>query len=240
MKVRFQNLQENLRANIWSRLERGEVTGKGLARHAGFQQAHLSNFLNRKRGLSLQAMDRLLDLLHIDVLHLAGLSDVVRYQAAAAGEEATEGVALVSLEAAASVARFSNDDIQDTVAYSRSLLRRLKFRSDSNRRDWTRFAAVKLDARAAEGMAPLLSAEAVVLIDRYNNAPPLQASDPSLYAVIDGSHCLIRRVTSAPGALILRPLTESLVSPVRLVRIPVGKRAGNLIIGRVRHVAVEV
>ena len=61
MKIRFQTLQDSLRTGIWARLERGELTGKSLAHKAGFQQAHLSNFLNGKRGLSLQAMDRLLD-----------------------------------------------------------------------------------------------------------------------------------------------------------------------------------
>ena len=49
MKIRFQNLQDNLRANIWARLERGEQTGTRIASLAGFQQAHLSNFLNGKR-----------------------------------------------------------------------------------------------------------------------------------------------------------------------------------------------
>src|SRR3974377_546039 len=115
----FEDLVYNLHANIWSRLERGEVTGKGLARNAGFQQAHLSNFLNCRRGLSLQAMDRLLDLLHIDVLHLAGVSDVERRESNSA-EDDTQLVALVSLDAAARVIRFTADDIQGAVSFPRT------------------------------------------------------------------------------------------------------------------------
>jgi len=239
-KIRFQTLQENLRAGIWSRLERGELTGKGLARNAGFKQAHLSNFLNRKRGLSLQAMDRLLDILHIDVLHLAGVDEVERRESSPATDDDTQAVALVALDTAARVARFTADDIQDAVRFSRTFLRRLKPRTDSNRRDWTRFAAVKIDARSAEGMAPLLKAEAVLLIDRHHNAPPLQPADQALYAVIDAGRYVIRRVTLAPGALILRPENETPGSPVRLVAIPPGKRPGHFIVGRVRHISMEV
>jgi hypothetical protein len=239
MKVRFQSLQENLRANIWSRLERGEVTGKGLARDAGFQQAHLSNFLNRRRGLGLQAMDRLLDLLHIDVLHLAGVSNVERRESNSA-EDDTQLVALVSLDAAARVIRFTADDIQGAVSFPRTFLLRLKPKTDGNRRDWTRFAAATLDARSIEGMAPLLKPEAVVLIDRHYNAAPLQPADQALYAVIDGGRCVVRRLTLAPGALILRPQTESPSSPLHVLPIPIGKRAGNFIVGRIRHIAMEV
>src|SRR5271157_944052 len=102
MKIKFQSLQDSLRAGIWARLERGELTGKSLAHKAGFQQAHLSNFLNGKRGLSLQAMDRLLDVLHLDVLQLAGVDEALRH--ASLGEHPvndTEAVALVTLADAA-------------------------------------------------------------------------------------------------------------------------------------------
>lgn len=239
-KVRFQSLQDNLRAWLWARLERGEITGKGLARRAGFQQAHLSNFLNGKRGLSLQAMDRLLDLLHIDVLHLAGVSDVERPAAETEPGDEAQRVPLVSLEAAANLARFTADDIQEVVSYSRSLLRQVKAITDGNRRDWTRFVAVRADRHAVAGMAPLLQPEAMLLLDRHHNAPPLHPADQGLYLALDEGRCVLRRLTPAPGALILRPLTESASAPVRLVQIPVGKRAGHFIVGRVRHIAMQV
>src|SRR3954454_7082793 len=127
MKTRFQTLQDSLRTSIWGRLERGELTGKSLAHSAGFQQAHLSNFLNGKRGLSLQAMDRLLDVLHLDVLQLAGVNEA-RQHAAEGGRtpHETEAVALVMFTAAARTARFSPDDIQDVISFRKSFLRRLK------------------------------------------------------------------------------------------------------------------
>src|ERR1700749_676496 len=112
MKARFQTLQEKLRAVIRARLDRGELTGKSLAHKAGFQQAHLSNFLNGKRGLSLQAMDRLLDVLHVDVLQLAGVDEALRHAAGRDLDDDKEAVALVTLATAARAYRFTADDIQ--------------------------------------------------------------------------------------------------------------------------------
>src|SRR5271170_3522429 len=58
--MNFQDLHELLRVELVRRIERGTLTGTRLARQAGFQQAHISNFLNRKRSLSLEGLDRVL------------------------------------------------------------------------------------------------------------------------------------------------------------------------------------
>ena len=47
--MKFRALQENLRKALRERIEEGELTGLRLARDTGFKQAHISNFLNRKR-----------------------------------------------------------------------------------------------------------------------------------------------------------------------------------------------
>ena len=51
--MKFKVLQDNLRKTLWSRIEEGDLTGLRLAKETGFKQAHISNFLNRKRGLSI-------------------------------------------------------------------------------------------------------------------------------------------------------------------------------------------
>jgi hypothetical protein len=51
--MKFKVLQENLRKTLWHRIEEEGLTGLRLAEQTGFKQAHISNFLNRKRGLSL-------------------------------------------------------------------------------------------------------------------------------------------------------------------------------------------
>ncbi len=239
MKTRFQTLQDSLRTGIWARLDRGELTGKSLARKAGFQQAHLSNFLNGKRGLSLQAMDRLLDALHLDVLQLAGVNEAQRQaNDGAHSPHPAEAVALVTFATAAHTARFSADDLQDVVNFPRSFLRRLKPKTIGNRRDWTRFAVVTLDEQNVIGMAPQLIPGAQVLIDRHYNSPPRDANCPELYAVMDGAGGCITRVTLTSGHLILRPNLET--APVRLIAVPHGRRAGDFIVGRVRHIAMPV
>src|SRR5665213_4267616 len=58
--MNFQDLHELLRLELQRRIERGSLTGSRLAQQAGFQQAHISNFLNRKRALSLEGLDRVL------------------------------------------------------------------------------------------------------------------------------------------------------------------------------------
>ena len=58
--MNFQDLHELLRQELQRRIENGALTGAQLARQAGFQQAHMSNFINSKRSLSLEGLDRVL------------------------------------------------------------------------------------------------------------------------------------------------------------------------------------
>src|SRR5881296_1465740 len=74
--MRFRALQENLRKALWERIEEGELTGLRLAEQTGFKQAHISNFLNRKRGLSLEGMDKVLNVQHLSVLDLLDPNEV--------------------------------------------------------------------------------------------------------------------------------------------------------------------
>src|SRR5881227_1180366 len=74
--MKFKALQENLRKALWERIDEGELTGLRLANQTGFQQAHISNFLNRKRSLSLDGMDRVLSVQHLSVLDLLDPTEV--------------------------------------------------------------------------------------------------------------------------------------------------------------------
>jgi hypothetical protein len=68
--MKFRMLQENLRKALWESMDAGELTSLRLAERTGFKQAHISNFLNRKRGLSLEGMDKVLNVQHLSVLDL--------------------------------------------------------------------------------------------------------------------------------------------------------------------------
>ena len=61
------DLQHQLRAVVSERIAAGEMTGTELARRAGFQQAHISNFLNERRGLSIETMDRVMEVMRLEV-----------------------------------------------------------------------------------------------------------------------------------------------------------------------------
>ena len=65
--MNFQELHELLRLELVRRIERGSLTGRRLASQAGFQQAHISNFLNGRRSLSLEGLDRVLAAQHLTV-----------------------------------------------------------------------------------------------------------------------------------------------------------------------------
>src|SRR5436190_24062549 len=76
LAMKVKSLQENLRKAIWERIDDGNLTGLRLAEQTGFKQAHISNFLNRKRSLSLEGMDRVLSVQHLSILDLLDPSEV--------------------------------------------------------------------------------------------------------------------------------------------------------------------
>jgi hypothetical protein len=237
--MNLQNLQDKLRAHIRARIDRGELTGTGLSREAGFQQGHLSNFLNARRGLSLESMDRLLETLNIGVLDLADLKDIERQVSFPAGISGFENVALVSGVQAASQPRFTPEQVLESRNFSKSFLRRLKPNDAGNRGDWLRFVLLRLDAKAAAGMFPHLLAGVTLLVDRhYNSLQPYRRFRPNIYAVHTEPRCFIGYVSISGDHLVLRPQNPQ--HPVELVRIERGRSYHDYIVGRVCHVGFEV
>src|SRR5690348_6846246 len=74
--MKFKSLQENLRKTLWCRIDEGQLTGLRLAEQTGFRQAHISNFLNRKRSLSLDGMDKVLSVQRLSVLDLLDPAEI--------------------------------------------------------------------------------------------------------------------------------------------------------------------
>src|SRR5438874_7506763 len=101
--MKFKTLQDNLRRTLWGRIEEGDLTGLRLAEQTGFKQAHISNFLNRKRGLSLEGMDKVLAVQHLSVLDLLDPHEInKRASIVAPSEDEFESVLLVDGKIAAS------------------------------------------------------------------------------------------------------------------------------------------
>lgn len=199
----------------------------------------MSNFLNARRGLSPEAMDRLLDVLQIDVLDLADVEEL-RLRALQRPERASsfESVPLVSLRDAAISPGITPRQAQDALKFRKRFLNRLKPDTIGDRAPWLRFVAVKADADSARAMAPRLATGAVLLLDRhYNSLRAYHRGMHNLYAVRVGEQCVIRYVAVGSGRIILRPHNEQW--PVELVEIALGRGFPQYIVGRVCHVAME-
>lgn len=235
--MKLQDLQDHLRTHIRARIARGELTGIGLARAADFPQGHLSNFLNSRRGLSLESMDRLLETLDIGVLDLVDAKDVhERFMLpdAAAG---VEKIVVVWAENAA-LARFTPDQILETRSFNKSFLRRLKPRSAEDRRDWLRFVLIKLDLKGARQFS-FGASTAVLLIDRhYSSLQPYRRLRSNAYAVSFGERCVMGYVSVFDDYLVLRPRDPR--QEIEMLRIERGRSYSEYIVGRVCHVGVEV
>jgi hypothetical protein len=238
--MRISDLEDNLRALIWARIHRGELTGLKLSRDAGFQQAHISNFLNARRGLSPEAMDRLLDVLQVDVLDLADPEEM-RLRALQRPERASSFVTvpLVSLQDAALEPRIPARRVLDTLKFRKRFLNRVKPEIIGDRTDWTRFVAVRTDSENAAAMSPRLVPGAVVLLDRhFNSLHQYRRGVPNIYAVRVGDQCALRYLSIAAGRIILRPHNDQW--PIELIEIALGRGLAHYIIGRACHIALEV
>jgi transcriptional regulator with XRE-family HTH domain len=76
----FELLQLRLVAHIQQRVQRGELTERGLARHTGISQPHLHNVLKGVRVLSPRMADLLLHHLHITLLDLLDADELAAQQ----------------------------------------------------------------------------------------------------------------------------------------------------------------
>ena len=76
--MNFIALQDALRTIVTGKIRAGQLTGVALAQKTGFRQAHVSNFLNRRRGLSIEAMNRILEVLGLTVLDLIDPAEINR------------------------------------------------------------------------------------------------------------------------------------------------------------------
>lgn len=231
--MNLQNLQDRLRAHIRVRIGRGELTGSALAHAAHFPQGHLSNFLHQRRGLSTESMDRLLDALGIGLLDLVEDHELQR-RVVPAGST-SDPIALVAAEHAG-LARFSPNQVLETRSFSRAFLRRLKPRTNEDRRDWLRFVLIKLDVR---DLFPTENSSATLLIDRhYSSLQPYRRLRPNLYAIHLQGKCRMGYLSLFDDQLVLR--TRNLHEEPGAVRIERGQPYSHYIIGRVCYLGLEV
>lgn len=237
--MKFRALQEQLRREVWARIDAGELTGLRIAQLAGFKQAHISNFLNRKRGLSLEGMDRVLGVLKLSVLDLLDPAEVnKRASIMPPSEDEFENVMMVEGRIAAGEPMIISDNVQDILKFKKSFLRRLRPEMSGSRDKWHRFVLIKVDAREGMSMFPRLLPGATVLLDRHYNAlKPYRRGERTMFAVrLDGG-LTVKYVELTERTLVLRPHNEDY--SITLIPLEEGKSVAEYIVGRVCHVALE-
>lgn len=235
----FRQLQENLRQIMRQRVKGGQLTGLKLSQQTGFQQAHISNFLNSKRSLSLEGMDKVLEVQKLSVLDLLDPKEVnKRASILPPSEGEFENVVLTDGAIAAGEPLITSERVQDILKFKKSFLKRLRAQSEGMRDGWQRFVLVKVDARDGMSMYPRLLPGAMVLIDRhYNSLAPYKKGESNMYAVRKDGGCTVKYVEVDGENLVLRPHNQAY--PVSVIDVEEGKTVSDYIVGRVCHVSIE-
>lgn len=237
--MKFQVLQENLRETLRGRIKGGDLTGLRLAQQTGFKQAHISNFLNRKRGLSLEGMDKVLAVQELSVLDLLDPDEVSkRATIFPPSEDEFQNIILTSGAVAATHPLVTSVDVKEIHKFKRSYLRHFKADIEGDRERWERFVMLRASPTDGMSMYPRLLPGALLLIDRhYNSAKPYRRSESNMYAVLKNGDCVVKYVETTPTQLILRPHNPAY--PVEVITVEEGKTLSDYLVGRVCYIGIE-
>ena len=234
-QMNFSQMHEKLRLELLRRIQRGTLSVSLLARQTGFGQSHLSNFLNSRRQLSLDAIDRVLAAQHMNA---ADLLPALHSSLAMPFEGERDSVPLVSHHSALFEPYIRTAAAQGWIHLPAGLLQTIRARASNTRRGWQRFVAVRIPAADAIHMDPLILPDAITLIDRhYNSFHPYRPNRPNLLAIRDGGHLSLRYAEFLANRLVLRP--HNITSPVELIDMAPGESPGDLIAGRVALILNE-
>jgi hypothetical protein len=236
--MKFETLHENLRLEILRRIDRGLLTGSTLARETDFQQAHISNFLNRKRSLSLEGLDRVLTAQNLSIIDLLPPDALPVVPTHTRNASLTQTVAVVTHTAASSSARIQSPEIIDTIEVPDAVIHSSRAHPLPGRDLWQRFVAVRVDAIQAAAMEPLLRQHFIVVIDRhYNSLTPYRLLPPTVYAVRGSDALHLCFLEYEADRLVLRPRNQQI--PVLLIALAANEQPADRIVGRVCYVLSE-
>jgi transcriptional regulator with XRE-family HTH domain len=231
--MNFSQLHERLRILLNRRIDHGLLTGTLLAAQTGLKPSHISNFLRRKRNLSMTALDRVLTAQSLTV------DDLVPSRYIGASRKSTsladrnfDDVPLVSHAAAVSSPAITGSVILEVIHLPSGILGALRGRHNPARRDWHRFVAVRISPDQAFPMFPILRPQSIVVLDRhYSSLTPFRPPQPDIYGVNDSNALIFRYVSSDSRRVILRPY--AIEHPIKLVEIVDRASLSDLIVGRV-------
>jgi transcriptional regulator with XRE-family HTH domain len=238
--MNFSQIHERLRNEVGRRIDNGSLSAALLAHRTGFAPAHISNFLNKKRKLSLDGLDKVLQSEGLTITDLFPEGSYVATGAAwPPGAMQFDSVPLVEQAVASLSMRIRSQSILEVVKVKSGLLSNLRDRCSAQRRKWDRFVAVQLTGEEADMMEPVLPENAVVLIDRhYNSTLAYAPGRRTIYALRHGNRLRFRYVALAGRHLILN--THNPAHALELLPLLEGQTSADLIVGRVFHANVDL
>jgi hypothetical protein len=227
-QMNFTQMQERIRLELQRRIQRGTLSLSLLSRQTGFRPSHLSNFVHSKRQLSLEGMDRVLAALHMGMDDLLPAQDHRPWR----GGEDMGSVPLVSHATAMYEPIVRSSSVHRMLHLPEELLREARTRSGPARKKWMRFVAIRIGVEDAAAMHPVVSPDALVLLDRhYNSLTQYRAGRPNLYAVRHELRLVVRYAEFQASRLVLRPHNRD--APVELVEMAGEESPGDFLAGRV-------
>jgi hypothetical protein len=206
-------------------------------------QGHVSNFVNGKRGLTLETLDKILAAQRLTV---GDLLPARRESSGAllSGQIGQNGkVPLVSHEVAIYEPYIRASSVQTMMPFPAEALAGMVERCTRQRKAWERFVVVRIAAEEARPMDPVLKPQALVLLDRhYNSLQPYRKDGEgdakgNLYAVRVGARLLVRYAEFTSNRLVLRPLRMGF--PVDVIEVAGLETPNDLLVGRVAMVVNE-
>lgn len=230
--MNFSQLHERLRLELLRRIDRGSLNGALLARQTGFQPSHISNFLRRRRTLSLDALDRLLAAQMLTINDLLALEDTSAASRESVTATAQSTIRVVTQSAAIHDPAPPASATLDLVQLPLGILEHMRSRRATARRGWLRFIAVRITRQQSIGMQPVLPPDTIAVIDRHYNSPvSYHPPHPSIFGVRVGNALQLRIAEFQNNRLVLRPI--ELNHPVQLLSLGPHEIPSDIIIGRV-------
>jgi Cro/C1-type HTH DNA-binding domain len=233
--MNFSQMHERLRLELLRRIQRGTLSVSLLARQTGFGQPHLSNFLNAKRQLSLEGLDRILEAQQLTAADLLPS----RGESANGGKQEMLSVPLVSHATAMYEPQVRAGAVQRLVQIPAGVLAHIRARASASRHTWLRFVVVQVTAGDAAAMDPIVLPDSLVVVDRhYNSLQQYCPTRPNLYAVRHDGRLKVRHADFQSGRLLLRPHNRA--APVEALDPGPGESPGDLITGRIVMIMNEM
>jgi len=222
---------EGLRQHTMRLIESGDLTQTDLARKAGVRQAHISNFLRGRRGLSVSSVDALLKALGLSAVELLGGTPA----------KAKTDSGLLSIPVAArknaETPVLPVSPASEVIKLKNSLLGNPRANMVGSRKRWDRFVAVKVDNDSS--MAPKIAPNSVVIIDRHYNAlRPYRRGEQNIYLVRQDKGCVLCFVEVHGREMYCR--SEDSTKPIQIIKSASGRGFEKYIVGRACHTFSEL